>query len=191
MKALGILIPLVFIIMVAPVLAIQPENGDVNCDGGLNVLDVIYLIDHKFKGGPAPCDFISPGVAFNHYDSRAIDVGISYSSVISVTLYAPADGFANIGFSFYCTTDYCLELNLFSGVPRANSIIYEFTTDSPMSWFETVSVVEGYNLIDLNVRGCVREGEEKAIVNFNNINMTATFFPEYYGPREGEDESGE
>jgi hypothetical protein len=184
MKAVGILIPMVFIMMVAPVFATQPENGDVNCDDALNVLDIVYMIDHKFKGGPAPCDFTSPGVAFAHYDSRAIDVGFTSSNLITVGLYAPSNGFANIAYSFYCTTDYCLELSLTSGVPRATSIVYEFTTDSPMSWFQTVSVVEGYNEIELTVRGCVREGDDKAVVNFNNINLSATFIPEYYGPRE-------
>jgi len=188
MKALSILIPLIVIMMIAPVFATQPENGDVNCDGSLNLLDILHLIDYKFKEGPAPCDFISPGVSFAHYDTRAIDVGFAYSNLITVSLYAPSSGFANITYSFYSTTDYCLELNLFSGVPRANSIVYEFTTDSPMSWSETVTVAEGYNEIELQVRGCVREGDEdKAIVNFNNINMSATFIPEYYGPREEAD----
>jgi len=188
MKGTVIFLLAVLIVMAVPAFTAQPENGDVNCDDALNVLDIVYLIDHKFKGGPEPCEFISPGVAFAHYDSRAIDVGFAYSNLITVSLYAPANGFANIGYSFYCTTDYCLELNLFSGVPRANSIVYEFTTDSPMSWFETVQVVEGYNAIELQVRGCVRDGEEKAVVNFNNINITATYFPEYYGPREGDEE---
>ncbi len=28
--------------------------GDVNSDGLVNILDIIFLIDYKFKGGPAP-----------------------------------------------------------------------------------------------------------------------------------------
>jgi hypothetical protein len=31
------------------------SGGDVNQDGGLNVADVVYLINYIFVGGPAPC----------------------------------------------------------------------------------------------------------------------------------------
>jgi hypothetical protein len=29
--------------------------GDVNCDNACNILDITYLIDYKYKGGPPPC----------------------------------------------------------------------------------------------------------------------------------------
>jgi hypothetical protein len=29
--------------------------GDVNCSGGINLLDVTYLLNYLYKGGPAPC----------------------------------------------------------------------------------------------------------------------------------------
>ena len=32
------------------------ECGDVNCSGGSDIDDVVYLINHIFAGGPAPCD---------------------------------------------------------------------------------------------------------------------------------------
>lgn len=38
-----------------PVIKWTPDNGDVNCDGGVNVGDAVYLINHIFKGGPPPC----------------------------------------------------------------------------------------------------------------------------------------
>lgn len=31
------------------------EVGDVNCDGVVNVSDVVYLINYLFINGPAPC----------------------------------------------------------------------------------------------------------------------------------------
>lgn len=194
MKAVILLLLVCLVFGAVPIRAIQPDNGDVNCDDAVNVLDIIYMIDYKFKTGPEPCNFISPGVAYVHIDNASPDIGISYTTLISTALYAPDDGFAVINYSFYTTTDYCLELNLFTGVPRDNSVVYELTTDSPMSWTETVYVYAGYNEISLHVRGCVRGEDEpdKATVNFNNINLTATYFPEYYGPRDGESgEAGE
>jgi hypothetical protein len=31
-------------------------NGDVNCSGTVTAADIIYLVNHVFKGQPAPCD---------------------------------------------------------------------------------------------------------------------------------------
>jgi len=34
--------------------------GDLNCDGAINVLDIVYLVNYKFKSGPEPhCDPIT------------------------------------------------------------------------------------------------------------------------------------
>lgn len=32
-----------------------PQNGDVNCDGKIDLFDVVYLANYLFKGGPPPC----------------------------------------------------------------------------------------------------------------------------------------
>jgi len=32
------------------------ESGNVNCDGELDLPDVIYLINYLFKSGPPPCE---------------------------------------------------------------------------------------------------------------------------------------
>jgi hypothetical protein len=32
-----------------------PESGDVNCDGSLNVPDIIYFIEATFERGPELC----------------------------------------------------------------------------------------------------------------------------------------
>jgi hypothetical protein len=29
----------------------------VNCTGAVNSADIIYMVNHVFKGGPAPCAF--------------------------------------------------------------------------------------------------------------------------------------
>ncbi len=32
-----------------------PASGDLNCDGGVNIGDAVYLINHIFNGGLVPC----------------------------------------------------------------------------------------------------------------------------------------
>jgi hypothetical protein len=31
-------------------------NGDVNCSGAVTSADIIYMVNHVFKGAAAPCD---------------------------------------------------------------------------------------------------------------------------------------
>ena len=31
-------------------------SGDVNCSGSVTSADIIYMVQHVFKSGPAPCD---------------------------------------------------------------------------------------------------------------------------------------
>ena len=38
-------------------------NGDVNCDGKLDITDAIYILEWKFLGGPDPCAIaLEPGI---------------------------------------------------------------------------------------------------------------------------------
>src|SRR2546425_9693724 len=40
------------------------RNGDVNCDGKINVIDPVYLLQYLFQRGPEPCAFAqAPGFA--------------------------------------------------------------------------------------------------------------------------------
>ncbi len=43
-----------FVIFIMPIGSMASDCGDVNNSGTVDVLDIIYLIDYKFKGGPAP-----------------------------------------------------------------------------------------------------------------------------------------
>lgn len=39
---------------------IPSGNGDVNCDGGVNLGDAVYLINFVFDNGPPPCEYPPP-----------------------------------------------------------------------------------------------------------------------------------
>ncbi len=45
---------LVIIILFPASISLAGVCGDANNDGVVNVLDIVYLVDYKFKGGPAP-----------------------------------------------------------------------------------------------------------------------------------------
>jgi len=49
-----LLLLLGFVIIAMPFDALAGDCGDVNNDGAVDILDIIYLIDYKFKGGPDP-----------------------------------------------------------------------------------------------------------------------------------------
>jgi hypothetical protein len=173
-------------IVAAIAFATQPDNGDVNCDEDVNILDIVHLINYKYKSGPEPCPFISPGVAFTHWSSRTIDVSGSWQNLAFFRLYAPDAGWVKVEFSHYVATEaYCMQYQIASGVPdktqeRAESYITSYTADQPISWSQIFYVLPGTNEFHLNVRYCLRD-QERANVTFDNINFQGTYFPEYYG----------
>jgi hypothetical protein len=166
------------------------ENGDVNCDEAVNILDVVHLINFKYKEGPPPCEFgASPGASWVHYSYRTIDVGYAYSNLATLHFMAPDDGFASISFSLYVETEsYNLGYRLYDAMPdkgesdRSYSEIFQYNPDSPLSWTEVFPVTEGLNTIYLDVRGVFRDGEEptRLLIDFANVNMSALYFPENY-----------
>nr|MBN2278463.1 hypothetical protein [candidate division Zixibacteria bacterium] len=164
----------------------QQLNGDVNCSGGVNILDVTYTINYLYKSGPAPCAFLSPGVSYTHIDDITIDVGYSYSTLCGVSITAPDDGFVSLDFSLYIGGEvYCLQYAV--GTMRDKSAwteITAFSTNTPMSWHQIFPIDSGLNYYTLAVRGCLRDGdEEKSDVDFYNVNLSATYYPDYLGPR--------
>jgi len=192
MKKLTALVMLVFMVIAAIPIASAQDNGDVNCDEAINILDVVYLINFKYKSGPEPCEFaVSPGVSWVHYNSRSIDVSYSWSNVGTLYFMAPDDGWASVNFSLVVYTEtYNLVYRLYDEMPREEepdriySEISQYNPDSPMSWTEVFPVTAGFNTIYLDVRGIWRAGEEeeptRTVINFNNVNMSANYFPEDY-----------
>jgi len=178
--------------------AYAQQNGDVDCSENIDILDVVYLINYKYKEGPDPCEFAtSPGVSWVHYNFRNIDVSYSWSNLATLYFMAPDDGWASVSFSHVVYTETInLVYRLYDEIPRAEepertySEISQYNPDSPMSWTEVFPVTTGLNTIHLDVRGIWRgeDGEEptRTLIYFNNVNMSANYFPEDYTviPRE-------
>ena len=73
----------------------QPENGDVNCDGGINIMDVVHTINYLYKDGPQPCAFVGSGLSYKDYSG---DPPIYYSppdwiTVDSISITVPDSGY--------------------------------------------------------------------------------------------------
>jgi len=49
------MVTFLLIIVIAVSAYSQDQNGDVNCDEALNILDIVYLINDIYKEGPEPC----------------------------------------------------------------------------------------------------------------------------------------
>jgi hypothetical protein len=167
-------------------MADQPDNGDVDCDDVIGILDIVHLINFKYKSGDPPCPFISPGVAYQTIPTRTIDVGFSYSNLITLYFDAPAAGWVNVNFSFYVNTEsYCLMYQIYDEIldksvdERYVQEIFQYSTDSPFSWNIVFEAVEGLNTIRLDVRSCARD-QERANINFRSINIAAQYYPENY-----------
>ncbi len=191
MKKFTALAMLVFMAIAVLPDAYAQDNGDVDCDEAININDIVYLINFKYKSGPAPCEFAAnPGVSWVHYNSRSIDVGYAYSTLATLYFMAPDDGWASVNFSLYVETETSnLVYRLYDEMPREEepdriySEISQYNPDSPLSWTEVFPVTAGFNTIYLDVRGIWREGEEeptRTVINFSNVNMSANYFPEDY-----------
>ena len=182
MKPAVIVFTAVMLVTALPVYG-QLENGDVDCSGSINILDVTYTVNYLYKEGPEPCPFTSSGVNYVHYDSRTVNVGASFEDLIGVAIDAPADGWVAVDFSFYVYTEaYCMQFSLnYPSEPRAQSLILSYTVDAPTSWHQVFPVDSGFNYFDVDVMGCIREGDtEKYDVTFRNVNMSLTYFPMSY-----------
>jgi hypothetical protein len=56
-----------------------------------------------------------------------------------------------------------------------------YTVDAPTCWHQVFPVDSGFNYFDVDVMGCIREGDtEKYDVTFRNVNMSLTYFPMSY-----------
>ena len=93
---LSLLMILVLLILSSPVLA-QDQNGDVNCDDNLDLLDIIYMIEHKFKEGPEPCAIDYPETpTIVRYEANHVgpisNNGGEWSNVVQITVDIPSSG---------------------------------------------------------------------------------------------------
>jgi len=78
----------------------QPENGDVNCDGGINIMDVVHTINYLYKDGPQPCAFPMSGLAFKEYTGNILvsppppeSWWTGWPTVDSLSISAPDSGY--------------------------------------------------------------------------------------------------
>jgi len=90
-----------FCLVLSPiVLFAEVNNGDVNCDGGINILDVTHTINYLYKDGEAPCEFPMPAIAYKEYaDSNQVLTFTSsnpwyknWPTIDSLTIYCPDSG---------------------------------------------------------------------------------------------------
>ncbi len=72
-RSLSVVLIFVIFLSASPLLA--AVCGDVNDDNAVNILDIIFLIDYKFKEGPAPA---YPGLADVNYDGLINILDIIY-----------------------------------------------------------------------------------------------------------------
>ena len=182
------------ILILAPFVFGQQDNGDVNCDAGINILDVTSLINYLYKGGPPPCPILGAGVNYVYDDQVDLDLDFYYTTLTYLPVYAPANGWIAFDYSFYMEDEaYCMQLLLGEtreegGIPdeRGVSHVTTYTTSSPITWHQIMPIDSGTTWYALSVKSCARDGEEsaedeKVMVTFRNVNLSATFYPVYYG----------
>jgi len=79
----------------------ESKNGDVNCDGSINIIDVTHTINYLYKDGEAPCEFPLSGIAYKEYSDSSQVLSFTSSNpwhknwptVDSLTIYCPDSGF--------------------------------------------------------------------------------------------------
>lgn len=190
MKTVILMLAAIMLLGAMPLGSVQ-LNGDVNCDGNINILDIVFMINYKYKTGPEPCQFVGSGVAYAHDAGRVIDLGSGWTNLIWLATDVPADGWVAIDFSHYISTEaYCIQYQIATGVPGKDlSEMTSYTCDMLINWHQILPVDSGMNWVYLNVRSCSREDGEKDRydVTFNNINLSAEFIPELYVPIRDDD----
>src|SRR5262249_51651978 len=67
-------------------------NGDVNCDGKVDIADAIFIIQQAFFGGPAPCAIAQDTGVLDKLTALSSQVTDLQSSVASLAKRIPAPG---------------------------------------------------------------------------------------------------
>ncbi len=72
------------------------ECGDVNSDELVNILDIVYLINYKYKAGPAPDCGIVTDIDGNVYETITIGTQVWMMENLKVTHYRNGDPMPNV-----------------------------------------------------------------------------------------------
>ncbi|PKK84270.1 MAG: hypothetical protein CVT49_04700 [candidate division Zixibacteria bacterium HGW-Zixibacteria-1] len=86
------------VILIIPVISFAGDCGDVNNSGSINILDVTYLINYIYKGGPAPgceCDSVMD-IDGNMYSTIQIGSQCWMAENLKVTHYRNGDPIPNV-----------------------------------------------------------------------------------------------
>jgi uncharacterized protein (TIGR02145 family) len=90
------------IVLITPAISFAGDCGDVNNSGSINILDVTYLINYIYKGGPAPdcgCESVTD-IDGNMYSTIQIGSQCWMAENLKVTHYRNGDPIPNV------TSDY-------------------------------------------------------------------------------------
>jgi hypothetical protein len=67
--------------------------GNADCQGGVDLIDVVYLVNFAFRGGPPPCDFCGHYVApSDTRDAETIAMWYAHEATAPETLYHRIQG---------------------------------------------------------------------------------------------------
>ncbi|PKK82170.1 MAG: hypothetical protein CVT49_15085 [candidate division Zixibacteria bacterium HGW-Zixibacteria-1] len=86
------------IILIMPAISFAGDCGDVNNSGSINILDVTYLINYIYKGGPAPdcgCESVMD-IDGNMYSTIQIGSQCWMAENLKVTHYRNGDPIPNV-----------------------------------------------------------------------------------------------
>ncbi len=180
-----------WVIFILPLLAVglfaQDQNGDVNCDDDLNILDIVYLVNYKFKGGPEPCAIDYPETpSIVHYEATHIgpvnNNGGEWSNVAQITIDCPSSG------QVYLTAN-CVALAgdfraMGFGTTPTDGLITFPNNPNPFEISNHIYLL-GNNLDDVVSVGAgshtffynLYSRDYVGQWNFYQVSLTATFFP--------------
>jgi len=176
------------VFMLPSVVLAQSGNGDVDCNDDINILDIVYLINFKYKTGPEPCEIASAPPTrvahFKYVPQQAIAATMNqWVNVGSITITAPASGKVILEGECHHSSVAETSFNLgFGTTPTDGDITFGEYSSSPFSvgvinhgqnLHEVVSVEEGpntfyYNLYSIDTR----------YRYITMLTITATFIPD-------------